>query len=532
MSLVSFSKSDLLIRSEGGETLLALLRRAGLSIETPCGGLGTCGKCSVLLADGKRVQACTYVPEEDVEIVSLPEMNSASDVILTEYSTNYSEDDGKDDAKDYSKGYSKDHSKDGSKDEVRDRVPSAAPAEDESEGLYHAAVDIGTTTLAAYLLNKEGEEIAVASRLNPQTLYGADVITRAQYVLDHGSGEMTQCIRDAVQGLLNELTFKAKLQTEQICSVVIAGNTCMHHFFLGLPVDTLVKAPYTPAMKQAAVWNASSLGFRLRPDALLYTLPNIAGFVGGDTVAGLVFTRLAEKPEWTLLLDVGTNGEIVLGRQHNLFACSTAAGPAFEGAGITCGMRGCEGAVCGAHWSVDHFELDVLGGGMARGICGSGLLDLCAELLRSGQMDEYGGLEDGEDIRLTEGSDEEGIPAVILTQKDIRQLQLAKAAIAAGIDCLLLEAGIEACEIQQVFLAGAFGSLLNPDSACRIGLLPSVLQEKVKAVGNASGAGAVSILRDPANWEYAKMLAARTHYVELAKQAAFQELFVEHMMFA
>ena len=516
----TFSKSKKVIRAEGGETLLALLRKAGIRIETPCGGMGTCGKCKVLLSNGEYVNACTYVPKSDVVLLDWPVPDPSSESILTGFDRNKS-------------GFS-------------DPLSADAP-------VFKAAVDIGTTTLAAYLLDAaNGREAAVASRLNPQVIYGADVITRAQYVLEHGTEEMTHSIRKAVQEMLCELCRQAGIPAEAIDSVSIAGNTCMHHFFLGLNVDSLVHAPYVPAMKEAAVWSAADLGFDLFPGAAFYTFPNIAGFVGGDTVAGLVSTRLAEMDEWTLLIDIGTNGEIVLGKKHRLFACSAAAGPAFEGAGISCGMRGSEGAVSGARWEGDHFALDVIGGGPARGICGSGLLDLCAELLRSGQMDAYGGLcgtsrvlqalpqdmdscgdaEGSQAVTLFKGDEKRNLRPVVLTQKDIRQLQLAKAAIAAGIDCLAAEAGIDVGEIRQVLLAGAFGSFLKPVSACAIGLIPAVLEKRIQVVGNASGAGAICVLQDPAKWEYAKAIASETTYVELAKRPDFQELFVEHMLFA
>jgi len=430
-----------------------------------------------------------------------------------------------------------------------------------------AAFDIGTTTVAAYLLDaRDGRELAVSSCLNPQAPYGADVINRANYVLEHGTAEITGCIREAVSSLIVDMTAQAGVTAEDVYAVSIAGNTCMHHLFLGISPDSLVHAPYNPAVSSAMLLRASDFGIRAARRALLWMLPNIAGFVGADTVACLISSEIADQAEWTLLIDIGTNGEMVLARGGELAACSTAAGPAFEGAGISCGMRGSEGAISAVRFDENgSWDYDVIGDVAPVGICGSGLLDAAACLLRSGRMDETGELEDGELVLADEtvsGSGKpvpadvsvsgsgEPVPAdesmrgsdrlmpaggsgrkVSVTQKDIRSLQLAKAAIASGVHLLAGAQGIALGEISQVWLAGAFGSFLSPESACDIGLIPPVLRGRIRPIGNAAGEGAKCVLRDVRRFEEAKALAARTKFLELATLPEFQDRFVDELSF-
>ncbi len=402
----------------------------------------------------------------------------------------------------------------------------------ERQPFYMAAFDIGTTTVVGYLLRGEdGSEAAVASRMNPQVQYGADVINRANYSLEHGMEELSGCIQAAVNEMLSEMAKSAGTVPEQIYLVSVAGNTCMHHLFLGICVDSLVHAPYNPAVAEPMILRASDYGLHINPRGQIMMLPNIAGFVGADTVACLVSSNLAEQKEWTLLIDIGTNGEVVLGRDHKMISCSTAAGPAFEGSRISRGMRGAPGAINLVKWENGAWKYTTIGDQKARGICGSGLLDLAAELWRSGQISETGELQNGDRIVLALPKETEDGRELALIPQDIGELQLAKAAIAAGVRLLAEKMSVPLDEIRQVWLAGAFGSFLSPESACTIGLIPPELRGRISAIGNAAGEGAREILQNHAMWEHAAKLAAETEFLELAGLPEFQDYFVDELEF-
>ena len=439
---------------------------AGLRPDAPCGGRGSCGKCRVL-ADGREVLACRTAVERDVTVL-LPEKAEA--VILT--------------------------------------ADSGQIVEADGESKYALAFDIGTTTIAGYLLGgKTGRQLASASCLNPQVQYGADVISRIQYVLDGGAEELKDCVRAALAGLTDRLTSGMG----PVDMTAIAGNTAMHHLLLGIDPRPLVTPPYMPAVFQAME----------RPG--LRVLPNISGFVGGDTVGCMLAARFDRREELTLLIDIGTNGEMVLGNRHRRVACSTAAGPAFEGAKISCGMRGAEGAVDHVFLENGRIDFHVIGGGEPAGLCGSGLLDLTAVLLELGQIDESGALAD-DTYRLPGTS-------VALTQRDVREVQLAKAAIRAGIELLARKMGVRVEGIREVFLAGAFGNYLTPASACRIGMIPDCLLERTHPVGNAAGEGAKMCAVSRAAFVRAQTLAEETEFLELASMPEFQDCFVDSMEF-
>lgn len=408
----------------------------------------------------------------------------------------------------------------------------------EKPAYYMAAYDIGTTTIVCYLLDGEtGEELAVSSMLNPQVSFGADVISRARYALEHGGNDLQRAVTGAMNTLLREAAQKAGVAASSVYLLSVAGNTCMHHLLLGLSPASLVTAPYNALLRHSLTLEAADIGLAAGERALLRVLPNIAGFVGADTVAGLIACELAESKELTLLIDIGTNGELVLGdRTHGRIACSTAAGPAFEGAMIHCGMRGAEGAIDHVRMEDDRLVCSVIGGGAPKGICGSGLVDLVAVLLDAGVIDESGRL-----VSVPAFADHigemDGKPAfmldngVALTQKDIRELQLAKAAMAAGIRLMCEELGVSTADIQRVQIAGAFGNYLDARSACRIGLLPAVLLPRIEGIGNSAGEGAKRVLRDPAAWESADKLAFDTRFLELATRADFQDCFVDELAF-
>ena len=399
-----------------------------------------------------------------------------------------------------------------------------------------AAFDIGTTTIAGYLLDGEdGRTLAVESRMNPQAQYGADVIMRANYALEHGTDVLSRCIREVVNEMLGVLAGYAGISREDIFQVCIVGNTCMHHLFLGISPASLVHAPYTPAVSERMVLNAGDYGLDVQRKAELIMLPDIAGYVGADTCGCLLALRQDLKDEISLMIDIGTNGEMVLGNRDRLVTCSTAAGPAFEGAKIECGMRGAAGAVDHVKYENGKWNYTTVGNQPAVGLCGSGLIDLVAGLLDAGMLDENGALSSGQEkqgvfmlVPPEQAGNERG---VYLTQKDIGEVQLAKAAIAAGIQMLMERLGITEDDICSVYIAGAFGNYMDPVSAGKIGLLPATLVKKVKPVGNAAGEGAKIALVNEKEMLEMDELVRKIEFVELAASADFQDYFIDELGF-
>ena len=400
--------------------------------------------------------------------------------------------------------------------EVLDREPQA----------YMAAFDLGTTSIAGYLIHVNGAKtVHTVGMRNPQAQYGGDVISRADYALANTPTTLSACAREAIDGLLHRMCTEAGVAWTQVYAVLVAGNTAMHHLFLGISPDSLVHAPYNPVISEPLSMNAAHYGIHAHPAARLYMLPVIGGFVGADTVACLISGDWLNRDRLTLMIDIGTNGELVLGDRNRRIACSTAAGPAFEGAKITCGMRGAEGAIDHVWLEDGALKWHVIDDVPARGICGSGLVDLIAALLATGELDGGGRLQSGDVFKI-------GDTGVYLTQKDVREVQLAKAAMAAGIALMSEKLGVDVGDIAEVNIAGAFGNYIDPDSACAIGLIPALLRDRIVPVGNAAGEGAKLALMDVEAWKSGKTLAETTEFLELATMPQFQDEFVEQLGFA
>lgn len=479
MLCVTFMPQGVKVEVEPGTSLLAAQIQAGLHPDAPCGGKGTCGKCRAHLAD-QQVLACQTPVSRPMTVWLSP---PAQAVVLTQ--------------------------------------GLACSTQPDGQYAYTAAFDIGTTTLVGFLLDGiTGQELACASALNPQAQYGADVISRIQTVLEQPQTPMRGCICQALGALTGELARQAGIDPAQIQCTAVVGNTAMHHLLLGIDPRPLVTPPYMPRQTDAQILPAQTL---LPVSGQIRVLPNIAGFVGADTVGCLTATRFDQRQELTLMIDIGTNGEMVLGDSRRRVACSTAAGPAFEGAKISQGMRGSPGAI--DHVSVQDGGLvcHVIGEEQARGLCGSGLLDLVACLLELGVIDESGCLE-GKSYTIPGTS-------VCLTQSDVREVQLAKAAIRAGIELMCSHLGTVPEQIQTVLLAGAFGNYLNPRSACRIGMIPPCLLERIQPIGNAAGAGARLCALSQAEFAYSQRLARQTEFLELASKPDFQDRFVDALEF-
>lgn len=581
---ICFRPQNREIEADAGMTILEAERMSGLEPDAPCGGCGKCGKCRVDILKGKRtgvVLACQTRIDSSMTVDTMYQEKVRK--ILSEGLTR----------------------------EVPVE-PGAFPGEDQAEAkaagreesgvpFFLMAFDIGTTTVVGYLLDGHtGRTLSVASRMNPQHAFGADVISRANYVLEHGeegSRELRTCIVKAMNDLIREAAESAGVQVEDVLQTAVVGNTCMHHLFLGISPDSLVHAPYVPAVRKGMILTAEETGLKFGPrcpmgektgeipvfelekevlankdsgkrflisrdmrradsihekQGVVLLLPNIAGFVGADTIGCMVSAAFDRLEELTLMVDIGTNGEMVLGDQKKMLTTSTAAGPAFEGAKIECGMRGADGAVSHLRESDDGFSLEVVGDVKPVGICGSGLIDALAFLIRHGFISNYGAFRDPEDLEdplacrlknrlitvhgqpaflLVRGEDSADGNEIYLTQKDVREVQLAKGAIAAGIQILTEKLGKKTGEIRHVFLAGAFGNYMDSGSACEIGMIPYELHDRITAVGNAAGEGAKLAAVNRGEFEYACRLSEETEFIELASESSFQDVFVDKLEF-
>jgi uncharacterized 2Fe-2S/4Fe-4S cluster protein (DUF4445 family) len=416
------------------------------------------------------------------------------------------------------------------------------------------AFDIGTTTIVGYLMDLlTGKQLGVASAMNPQTKYGADVISRITYVGQEAGGleRLQNVIIEAMNRIIEEAVSNAGYLREDVYAVTVVGNSCMHHLFLGLDPKHIALAPYVPVTGSPQDVDARALGIEINPSGKVYVLPNIAGFVGADTVGVILATEMDQSSEVRLAIDIGTNGEMVLGTRDRLLACSTAAGPAFEGAQISCGMRGTKGAIDSVKLG-EEITYTTIGDGKPKGICGSGLIDAIAVMLAAGIIDHRGRILSAEKLSGSRAErfagrvvEHEGMLSFMLaaaeetahgrplfiTQRDVRELQLAKGAIASGVEILLEKYGIRPEDVFEVILAGAFGNYLDKHSACAIGLIPSCLEDRVRPVGNAAGTGAKVALVSAAEYRRAAHITGFVEYEELAAYPKFTEIFSKALYF-
>ncbi|MBZ0257554.1 ASKHA domain-containing protein [bacterium] len=390
---------------------------------------------------------------------------------------------------------------------------------------FGVAVDLGTTTIAAQLLNlNTGCVESVYSTLNPQAEFGADLISRIQYDMQDGAKTLTSriraCIRDAIQTLLQQ----SDASPSEIIEVVLAGNTVMHHLFCGLNVKPLSQAPFQSPHDGLINFSANELGWSNLPNAAVIFLPALGGFVGSDLLAGIIAAGIHQSERPCALIDLGTNGEIIIGNREKIVCASTAVGPAFEGGRIRYGMRATTGAIHQAAAKDGGFHCCVIGNGKANGVCGSGLVEAVAAGLELNWIHPSGRiLLQDKIIPLTDG--------IHLTQQDVRQLQLAKAAIASGFTIMLEEWGATADVLDAIYLAGAFGNYVNLNAAERIGLLPLPAQ-RLTPIGNSSLRGAKFVLcnhrNDP---QYFESILQNTKHFTLSEHPAFQDLYVSSMAF-
>jgi len=593
-----------------GQTILEAARGAGIHINSPCGGTGTCAGCRVVIPEdpppptetclreltGEEIRrnvrlACQTRVHKDLRVVIPEESRLGDQMILTEgvegavaLEPNVrkttiplpapSVSDQRADADRLLDGLAEQGLADLRIDvKVIRELPERLRALDfrpavvvigrdvisverpgTSDACHGIAFDIGTTTLVGYLMDLgSGKVVAVASRANPQAAYGDDVVARIEYCgrTEDGARRLHDLVVGALNEIVSEACRKAAVKPSAVYEATVVGNTTMNHLLLRLPVAPIARAPFVAASASAHSVSARDLGLRIHPRGRVYTAPLVASFVGADTVGVILATGMHTSDRLRLAIDIGTNGEIVLGTRERLLACSTAAGPAFEGARIRYGMRAATGAIDHVDLVDGRLVLHTIDEAPAIGLCGTGLIDAVAALLEAGVVDPSGRMRasgdagalapslarrivgaDGETGFVLADKDEtrSGHP-ILLTQRDIREVQLAKGAMAAGIAVLLDEYGARAAALEEVLLAGAFGNFIRPERALAIGLIPPVPLGEVRFVGNAAGSGARMLLVNRNLRRIADDVARGVEHVELSLRPDFQARFAEAMFF-
>lgn len=417
-----------------------------------------------------------------------------------------------------------------------------------SNTCYGLAVDVGTTKIASYLVNLiTGETSAVSSMINPQFSHGEDVITRITYAMK-GETEQQELQRKVVEGinhLIAEGCSKCGVDPLNIYDATVVGNTAMHHLLLGINPKYLSLSPFVPAVKGPLNLKAKELNLDINPQANVHFLPVIAGFAGSDCVADILALDLLKEEDLSLLLDIGTNTEVVVGNQRRLVACSCASGPAFEGAHIKHGMKASSGAIESVRIDPDTFNVSfrTIDNVEPRGLCGSGIVDTVAEMLKAGIIDENGAINreaDSPRIRLSNEGEWEFVVVqlgeadpkeVVVTQGDIREIQLAKGAIRTGVSILMQEMDVKPEQVKHVYIAGAFGTYITPSSAKVIGMIPDTPLNIVTSVGNAAGTGARMALVLSKARRICEKISNVVEYIELAAHSDFHSIFIESLRF-
>jgi uncharacterized 2Fe-2S/4Fe-4S cluster protein (DUF4445 family) len=586
---VTFQPSGRSVYVLSGTPLLEAAGRAGIILQTPCGGQGTCGKCKVQVVSEPEPSLACQTKVEASMVVDVPaesrfetrqqilvtdsgEVGDVSPVVRKipfKLDPPTQEDARSDMARLYDAlgedivitedltrtvpAFLRRHEWQGTAVLVEDRL-IALEAGDTTKDAYGVAFDLGTTTVVGTLFDlATGSEKGVASRMNAQIAHGDDVISRIQKIRET-PGALTQ-LQEAVLGTINDildtLASQAGISATHIYEVVVAGNSTMQQILAGYDPSALGEVPFVQVFDKAATLSANRLGLRVNAAAELYLFPQVGGFVGGDTVAGMVAARLDRQEAPVLFVDIGTNGEIVLADGDKLLSSSTAAGPAFEGARITQGMRATTGAIEKVIIT-DDVVLNVIGNTRPVGLCGTALIDAVAALLTVGIIDETGRILEPDEVpdsvsdalkqRLIAGehdfkfelasAEESGNDtAVYLWQRDVRELQLASGAIRAGINILLRRAGLEAKDLGSVLLAGAFGNFIRRNHARRIGLLPPLPTEHIRFIGNAASLGAKLVLLSEHERHYATDIRHKVEHVDLSMDPEFQMEFGMAMMF-
>lgn len=577
-----------------GTNLLEAAQAAGVQLSSLCGGIGSCDTCKIRLVNGKASRhtleelaalsegeiaggyrlACQTIPEGDVKVDIPPESLATPqrlqvegqeieielDPVIQRLDLQLEpatlEDLRADDIRLKSMVESagmvrpeirmpvmRDLSEQLRKLDWRttlalreDEVVAALP---EGSRLLGLSVDVGTTKVAAYLVDlADGSTIAKVGAMNPQVAYGEDVISRIAYTNQH-KNVLHDRIIETLNSMVDELCRKGAAQREQIVEAVVVGNTAMHHLFLGLPVHQLGEAPYVPALGDATSVLAADLGLILASGAYVYLPPNVAGYVGADHVAMVLASGIWDAQKTILALDIGTNTEITLAASGRLLSCSTASGPVFEGAHIHDGMRAAPGAIERVQIENGEIRIQTIDDQAPVGICGSGILDVVAEMLDAGVIDRNGRMQ--KQHALVDRRD--GAPGVLLVpaektghnrdilvnRKDVNEIQLAKGAIRAGSEILLAEAGLADNDLDEIIIAGAFGTYIHIPSAVHVGMFPNLPLDRFSQIGNAAGVGAKQMLVSRQRRRLAVEISQRIEYVELTIHPQFTDQFMKYL---
>ena len=594
---VRYQPFDKTTRVPPGTTLFSAAHWIGLPIDSTCGGRGTCGKCKVQVleggaeittADRKQLRpgeleagwrlSCQAKVYEDTT-VSVPELlrvpkaatMGVNRLVLLDPNvrkvyvelTEPSLEDQRSDVERLRDALTAEGFDMKSDLRVLRTLPAilraaefkvtavlggdqliAVEPDDTREQSYGVAFDLGTTTVVGTLMNlRTGMAEAVRSTLNGQAPFGADVISRISHGMqgDEAKDELREAIQRTMNGILAELYEAAGVDRNRVYEMVIVGNATMLHLLLGIDATPISMMPFTPAFREPLYLPARDVGLDIHPAGYVQTLPVIGAYVGADIVAGVIATGLAREDKLRVFVDVGTNGEIVLGSVKRVLCTAAPAGPAFEGSQIRCGMRATDGAIEGVTLT-DHVELQVIGGDIPpKGICGSGLVDTVAQLRLAGLLDAGGKMRSREEVPEHPLSDRlitvDGVRGfllaenVYLSQRDVRELQFGKGSIATGIKVLMDVMGVTAADLDEVLLGGSFGSYLNPESAKIIGLVPPVDVDRILSVGNTAGEGAKMSLLSFRERQVAFELPEKIEYVELSGRSDFNDSFVSVLAF-
>lgn len=495
-----------------GESLLDAFIRQEIYISAPCGGKGRCGKCGIQVLNGN-----TWISDEDKKIYSEEELDAGWRLSCCLYPTEELE-----------------VSVSQSDESLFEAVGETENTEESGteESFYHVAVDIGTTTIAMSLIGGEsGKVFHTVTSVNSQRAYGADVISRIQASVDGKKEELKKSIQKDLQDSMEKLLKETGVSGEDVGKIVIGGNTTMGHLLMGYDCDTLGVFPFTPVNIDFIKGTEEILGTDRFGKKEVILLPGISTYVGGDIVSGMYAYDFTEKEDVCMFIDLGTNGEMGIGNKEKILVTSTAAGPAFEGGNITWGMGSVPGAICSVKLEGTEAEVKTIRDEAPQGICGTGVVETAAELVREEIVDETGALDedyfdDGFPLAKTPDGKE-----IVFTQKDVREIQLAKAAVRAGVETLLLRYGIKKEEVSKVYLAGGFGYKLNTDKAIAIGMIPEEWADRIVAVGNSSLSGACKYLKDENGDKTIEKLVSISEEVNLSADKEFNEFYMNEMFF-
>ena len=552
LTILPFKKK---VDLQSEETVMQALRRGGYEIEGPCNGQGICGKCKIRVEASTEVPqtphrsisevearehgirlACRLIPPHDIT-VHLPDDFSVDARILEGEHLGKIEIRPAANVSSKKNGYWLKYVGEAAEVVLQKWDPKFSP-----KGL---AIDVGTTTLVVTLFCLvTGKELATASSINPQTKFGHDVLSRIQKgSTEEGLDEVAGVVREELNRLIQAACKQSNAVTDELLDAVIGGNTTMLTLAAAIDPQSLGRLPFTVKLTGGASYAAMDFGLDMNPSGRVYVPPIVHAFIGSDITAGVLACGCLEKAKPSLFVDVGTNGEMGINNDGRFIVASTAAGPAFEGMGVTSGVRAVPGAVEAAHFDGQTIDIKTIDGQPARGVCGSGIIDMAAALLKAGVVDPTGRMKTPD---LTEGLqadvaehlhlvDDQPVfdiaDGVHFTQADIRQVQLAKGAIRTGIDMLMSEANVTVEDLEDITLAGAFGYHLRPESLAAIGLIPEELARKVRFAGNTSKTGCAMMLLDASLRKYLETQVISVEHLPLAEKISFQNLFIENLNF-